>query len=160
MVWLAVVYSIVLIRVQRIFLISNLGSLRDRVGRLRGLFRLEIVRGTLIMIISWMLHYKHIAAWEYFRNSIMSYNKKKSPGILTDLSYSLQSGGLRTVLYGIFPARTWHSSFSDKYQGCGGQLAYGPFFNRLDYFYWNRFSIDILKYRILQYCTFPTIDNQ
>ena len=76
MVWLAVVYSIVLIRVQRFFLIFS-GSLRDRVGRLRGLFRLEIVRGTLIMIISWMLHYKHIAVWECFRNSIMSYNKKR-----------------------------------------------------------------------------------
>ena len=57
MVWLAVVYSIVLIRVSWTAYFST-----DFVLGLSRFVKFTVVCGTLIKIISWMLHYKHIAA--------------------------------------------------------------------------------------------------
>ena len=58
MVWLAVVYSIVLIRVPQTRLAVE--TLRHHLAECDQ--DTETVRGILFKIISWMLHYEHIAA--------------------------------------------------------------------------------------------------
>ena len=58
MVWLAVVYSIVLIRVSQTCLAVE--TLRHHPAECDQ--DTKTVRGILVKIISWMLHYEHIAA--------------------------------------------------------------------------------------------------
>ena len=180
MVWLAVVYSIVLIWVSW----TAYSSSDFVLGLNRFFFKFTVVCGTLIKIISWMLHYKHIAAWVSIeilanKNTILDKNhviwKEKQicrSGVQTLDIVSL----LPTAMRFFVCHDVWQYSIDIKdiiilchhfYKERGVandwlsvQLTYGHLCNRIDYFHCNRFKIDITEIQTRTILYFPRIDYE